>query len=90
MTGVQTCALPISGELARAQELGSDFAVLGPVQPTPSHPGSAGLGWDGFSGLLRDCPLPVYALGGMRPPELEAAWRCGAHGIGMQRAAWPD
>ena len=78
-----------AGELTRAQALGSDFAVLGPVQPTPSHPGSAGVGWDGFAALLRDSPLPVYALGGMKPPDLETAWRCGAHGISMQRAAWP-
>lgn len=77
-----------AGELARASELGSDFAVLGPVQPTPSHPGSAGVGWDGFAPLLRDCALPVYALGGMKPPDLETAWRCGAHGISMQRGAW--
>lgn len=79
-----------AGELARAQALGSDFAVLGPVQPTPSHPGAAGVGWDGFAALLRDLPLPVYALGGMKPSDLETAWRCGAHGISMQRAAWPD
>ena len=78
-----------AGELVRAQELGSDFAVLGPVQPTLTHPGSAGLGWDGFAALLRDCALPVYALGGMKPPDLETALRCGAHGISMQRAAWP-
>ncbi len=95
----QLCARPPSflvgaschdaGELVRAQALGCDFAVLGPVQPTPSHPGSAGVGWDGFAALLRDRALPVYALGGMKPPDLETAWRCGAHGISMQRAAWP-
>jgi len=78
-----------SGELARAQALGCDFAVLGPVQPTPSHPGASGVGWDGFAALMRDSTLPVYALGGMKPPDLEMAWNCGAHGISMQRAAWP-
>lgn len=76
-------------ELARAQALGADFVVLGPVQPTPSHPGAAGMGWEKFAALLRDCTLPVYALGGMRPPDLETAWRAGAHGIGMMRGAWP-
>ncbi len=75
-------------ELARAQALGADFAVLGPVLPTPSHPGSAGIGWDRFSALLKDCPLPVYALGGLGPLDLETACRCGAHGISMMRAAW--
>ena len=77
-----------AGELARAQALGADFAVLGPVQPTPSHPGSAGVGWERFATLLRDCALPVYAIGGMTMPDLDTAWRCGAHGVSMMRGAW--
>lgn len=88
-------ALPLVGaschdaqELASAHALGADFAVLGPVQATPSHPGAAVLGWEGLAAMLRDCPLPVYALGGMRHADLEAARRCGAHGIGMMRGAW--
>jgi 8-oxo-dGTP diphosphatase len=79
-----------AAELARAQALGVDFAVLGPVAPTPSHPGATGLGWDKLAALLRDCPLPVYALGGMKATDLDAAQRCGAHGISMMRGAWPD
>jgi 8-oxo-dGTP diphosphatase len=79
-----------AGELAQAQALGADFVVLGPVLPTPTHPGAAGLGWSRFAALLKDCPLPVYALGGLQPAELEAAWRHGAHGISMMRGAWPD
>lgn len=76
-------------ELSRAAELGADFVVLGPVLPTPSHPGAAAMGWEKFTGLLVNYPLPVYALGGLRPPHLETAWRCGAHGISMMRGAWP-
>jgi len=77
-----------AAELARAHELGADFAVLGPVLPTPSHPGSAGIGWEQVAALLGDCPLPVYALGGLQPSDRDAAWRRGAHGISMMRAAW--
>lgn len=75
-------------ELERAQALGVDFAVLGPVRPTPTHPGAAGLGWNAVATLLHDCQLPVYAIGGMTPPDMEAAWRSGAHGISMMRGAW--
>jgi 8-oxo-dGTP diphosphatase len=79
-----------AGELARARAVGADFAVLGPVAPTPTHPGAAGLGWARFGALLEDCALPVYALGGMKPTDLETAWRHGAHGISMMRGAWAD
>ena len=66
----------------------ADFIVLGPVAPTPSHPGSATLGWSAFEGLVRGFSLPVYALGGMRTTDIETAWTRNAHGIGMQRGAW--
>ncbi len=75
-------------ELARARELGADFVVLGPVSATPSHPDAKLLGWQQFAQLLRDYPLPVYALGGMRPGDLAHAWSHGAHGISMMRGAW--
>jgi 8-oxo-dGTP diphosphatase len=77
-----------AAELALAQTLGADLVVLGPVAATPSHPGAATLGWGRFAELLRDSPLPVYALGGMKRVDLETAWGCGAHGISMMRGAW--
>jgi 8-oxo-dGTP diphosphatase len=76
-------------ELALAQALAADFVVLGPVLPTPSHPGATGIGWRQFAAVLKDCPLPVYALGGLKPADMETAWDCGAHGISMMRGAWP-
>ena len=77
-----------AAELERAVRLGADFVVLGPVLRTPSHPEHACIGWRHFSDLIRDYPLPVFALGGMGPGHLNAAWRAGAHGIGMLRGAW--
>ena len=75
-------------ELARVVRLGVDFAVLGPVQATPSHPGSMPLGWEDFAALVRGASLPIFALGGMQPSDLEKAWRCGAQGIAMVRGSW--
>jgi 8-oxo-dGTP diphosphatase len=77
-----------AAELARAVQLGVDFAVLGPVQATPSHPDAMPLGWEGFTALARGATVPVFALGGMKPVDLEPAWRCGAHGIAMVRGSW--
>jgi len=77
-----------AGELAQAARLGLDFAVLGPVRETASHPGLTGMGWDKFSCLIADSPLPIYALGGLARADLQAAWAAGAHGIAAIRAAW--
>ncbi|MBS1228989.1 MAG: thiamine monophosphate synthase [Proteobacteria bacterium] len=72
-------------DLAQAAALGLDFALLSPVLPTASHPESSGIGWDDFSRLIERAPLPVFALGGMRPEMLETARLNGAHGIALMR-----
>jgi len=79
-----------AAELRRAEGLGADFAVLGPVAATPTHPGVPTLGWDGFEASARADAFPVFALGGMRRIDLERAWSCGAHGVAMIRGAWED
>ena len=80
-----------AAEIARAEELGADFAVLGPVLPTPTHPDAVLLGWAGFRQLAADRRLPVFALGGLQPADHDRALTCGAHGLAMVRGAWtPD
>jgi 8-oxo-dGTP diphosphatase len=75
-------------ELVRAAQLGVDFAVLGPLRPTPTHPGVPGLGWPAFRELAQGLPMPVYAIGGLQPCDLDAALAAGAQGIAAIRAAW--
>ncbi|MBC8023125.1 MAG: Nudix family hydrolase [Burkholderiales bacterium] len=75
-------------ELERAAELGLDYAVLGPVKETRSHPGVAPLGWDTFEALAADRPMPVYAIGGLSRPDLGEARRRGAHGVALLSAAF--
>jgi 8-oxo-dGTP diphosphatase len=75
-------------ELARAATLGCDFAVMGPVRPTPSHPGVRPLGWDGFAREIAGTRIPVYALGGLDSEDLTIAVDRGAHGLAMRRGAW--
>ncbi len=72
-------------ELFHAEQLNIDFVVLGPVLPTLSHPGVAPLGWRKFAALIRDYPLPVYALGGLRLEDLTTALEHGGQGIAMMR-----
>lgn len=78
-------------DLRRAQDLGLDYAVLGPVKPTASHPGADGMGWDGLRVLLEEgFSIPVYALGGMRSDDLTQARLAGAHGVALMRGAWVE
>lgn len=75
-------------ELDQAMALGMDFAVLGPVKPTATHPGAVPLGWQGFAQIACCASIPVYAIGGMRREDLADAWAAGAHGIAMIRGSW--
>ncbi len=75
-------------ELEQAAALGLDFAVLGPVLPTTTHPGAPALGWATFSSLVEGTSIPVYAIGGLRPDLLATAQAAGAHGIAMIRGSW--
>ncbi|MGH8617685.1 MAG: Nudix family hydrolase [Burkholderiales bacterium] len=77
-------------ELAQAASLDLDFAVLGPVLPTPTHPAHPGIGWETFAALKQGCPLPVFAIGGLSAGDRDAAWAAGAHGVAMLRGPWRD
>ena len=75
-------------ELARAVSIGVDFCVLGPVKPTTTHPDAKPLGFDGFAAMVRDVPLPIYALGGMQSADLVPARERRAQGIAAIRGLW--
>ncbi len=75
-------------DLQKARLLGFDAAVLGPVQPTPSHPGQAGIGWNAFAEQIEGLPLPVYAIGGLGPAQREEAYNAYAQGVAGISAYW--
>lgn len=74
--------------LRMALAYGLDYAILGPVQATPSHPHGISLGWDGFKRLVSCSTLPVYAIGGMLPEYLQQIRDLGGHGIAAMRGLW--
>lgn len=77
-------------DLERAQSLSCDFAVLGSVQATPTHPQGPVLGWEGFARLRESVSLPIYAIGGLTPAHLDQARQHGAQGIAAIRGLWPS
>jgi len=75
-------------ELALALRLELDYALLGPIKSTASHPGATLLGWTRFAVIARGASIPVYGIGGLRRADLEDAWRCGGHGVAMISGSW--
>ena len=75
-------------ELAKAAALEVDYAVLGAVKQTATHPGVAGRGWSQFERIKREASMPVYALGGLGAADMTVARAAGAHGVAAIRQAW--
>lgn len=75
-------------ELALAEALGCDFAILGPVLATPSHPGQPGIGWARFEALRERVSLPLYAIGGLGVDDIATARSHGAQGVAAIRGLW--
>ena len=76
-------------ELRIAQHIGCDFAVVGAIRDTATHPGATPLGWAGFEALRETTSLPLYAIGGLSPADIDEARTHGAQGIAAIRALWP-
>ena len=75
-------------EVQRAVAVGADYITLSPVLPTASHPGQMALGWAELGRLLSECPLPVFALGGVSDEHLSQAAAVGAWGVAGISAWW--
>jgi 8-oxo-dGTP diphosphatase len=75
-------------DLAHAQRIGVDFAVLGPVHRTASHPGAEPIGWERFGTAVSRVSIPVYGIGGLSRSDLATAWTHGAQGIAAITGLW--
>lgn len=75
-------------EIAAAKQQACDFAVLGAVKPTLSHPDELSMGWVGFAIEASEGGLPAYALGGCRQTDIQQAKQSGAQGIAAIREFW--
>ena len=67
--------------LQRAQTLGFEAVILSPVLDTLTHPEAKGLGWDKFAEYAKTIDIPVFALGGLNPDNLDIAKQHFAYGI---------
>lgn len=77
-------------QLAHAADLGADYATLGPVKITATHPGVDGIGWATFRELVATARIPVYGLGGLEPDDLPRVRAEGGQGVAGIRFWWPQ
>lgn len=75
-------------ELHHAETCGLDYAVLGPVLATATHPEARPLGWNGFARLIAATRLPVFAIGGLQPGDLQQVRDQGGYGLAAIRGFW--
>ena len=75
-------------EVQYAGDLGLDFVVVSPVKQTTSHPDARPLGYEGLLQMTELATVPVYALGGMQPTDMDEAFRHGAQGIAAISGLW--
>jgi len=68
-------------QLDKAVALGLDYVTLSPVQYTQSHPDDEPMGWGRFADLANSYPIPVYALGGVGPDDLDRCAKSGGQGV---------
>jgi thiamine-phosphate pyrophosphorylase len=74
---------------AAAQREGADYAFLGTIFPTPSHPGLAGMGLEGLTAALaRLDSFPVIGIGGIHVSRVPSVLATGAYGVGVVRGVW--
>lgn len=70
-----------ASELAMANHADCHYALIGPVKPTATHPDRPALGWQQLCSIAAQSDLPLYALGGLQPADLDQARAHGAYGV---------
>ena len=75
-------------DLKVAEEKNADFAVLGSVKKTLTHPDLEPMGWVRFNKLVNNSNVPIYSIGGMTDSDILSSLEYGGIGIASQRAIW--
>ena len=79
--GVSTHSLQ---EAKEAEQNGADFVLFGPVYFTPSKAAyGAPQGLPALKAIVDNISLPVYAIGGIKPENIESTKKLGVRGVAL-------
>lgn len=77
-------------ELAAAERLGADFAILEPASNTALDAGAKKRYWEQISTLCGIARIPVYVVGDIQLNEVRRARDNGAQGVAMMDGVWEE
>jgi thiamine-phosphate diphosphorylase len=78
-----------AGEAAEAKKNGADYAFVGTLFPTPTHPGHVGDGPRLLTEVAEVAKgLTLCGIGGVTPERVAAVVRAGGHGVAVIRGIW--
>lgn len=75
-------------EARAAASEGATWLVAGHVFATTTHPGEEGRGLAFLRAVTRAVPIPVIAIGGVRPEHCRMLRDSGAYGLAVIRGIW--
>lgn len=67
-------------EAAEAEKLGVDYVVAGHIFETQCKSGLAPRGIEFLQSICGSVNIPVYAIGGIKPENIDSVWKAGALG----------
>ncbi len=77
------------GEVAEAEADGADYAFLGSVYSTPTHPGETPIGIGLFEEVAqRVCGWPLIGIGGIDAGRAETVGAVGGYGVAVLSGVW--
>jgi thiazole tautomerase (transcriptional regulator TenI) len=78
----------ISTEASGSMDEGPTWLVAGHVFATPSHAGQPARGMSLLSEICAAVPVPVIAIGGVQPADVQDVLAAGAYGVAAIRGIW--
>jgi len=77
------CSIHSVDEAQFAQQQGADYVIFGHVFPTQSKPGLDAKGLDQLKIVSSSVAIPVFAIGGIKPSNVQEVIKAGAKGIAV-------
>ncbi|PZE21018.1 thiamine phosphate synthase [Paenibacillus xerothermodurans] len=80
------CSVHSEDEAVAAAQAGADFVMFGHIFATASKPGTPPRGIAALAEVVQACPVPVIAIGGIEPHNVDTVLSTGCSGVAVLSA----